>query len=178
MLHIPGHFIRVVLRANQGPDHRSTPEDFNAGLRLGPMESVVSLRTEAVSANDVCQHSQPSCEMVTEERRWRRSYVHMLTYSPIFAHSPTHTVLTYTHRGTYAHSYRAYSLCTHLLWYTHMHTRTEPTVYALTHSGTHICTLACSPICRHTNYAKPSHSPNMGLFPPVPPPLLTPFQGR
>lgn len=67
------------------------------------------------------------------------SYVHMLTYSPMFAH--TLTMITYTHPCIFAHLYR--------------------TAYTLIHCCTHTCTLAYSPILKHTNYAKVSHSPNM-----------------
>lgn len=127
MLHIPGHFTPAVLRANQGLDHRSTPEDFNAGLRLGPMESVVSLRTEAVSANAVCQH--PNRAVGWSQRR-EDGGVHMCTCSLIHPHLHTHT---HTH-STHVHSYR--HICTLVQNLQFMHSPTL--VYTYAHLRVHL----------------------------------------
>lgn len=69
--------------------------------------------------------------------------IHMCTCSLIHAclHTHTLTMITYTHPCIFAHLYR--------------------TAYTLIHCCTHTRTLASSPILKHTNYAKVSHSPNM-----------------
>lgn len=105
---------------------------------------------------------------------------HILAHVPKFACPSLHTcihvcICPLTHVCIHTHSCKL-TMLTPLI-HAHTHTHTEPTVYTLIISCTHIYTLACSPVLEHTNHAKPSHDPAMGyfhLFPHHPLLLLTP----
>lgn len=75
-------------------------------------------------------------------------------------HTCSHTRPTNTHAHLFTH------VCTHthnnhLHSYMHIYAHLYRTDYTFIHCCIHKCTLACSPILKHTNYAKVPHSPNM-----------------
>ena len=100
-------------------------------------------------------------------------YIHAFPYIP-FTHLHTHvnlhiypytlTILTCIHMCTCSLIHPCLHTHTHndhLHSYMHIYAHLHRTDYTLIHCCIHICTLTCSPILKHTNYAKVSHSPNM-----------------